>query len=399
MGHVQGAKSGLVPLIDRLNKYPVGLVDNEKLREILAILFSEKEALVASKFPLEEATLPELIRATKIPEEELLPILEKMADKGLVMDLPYNGTTYYLLMPGLIGFMEFTFMKNRTDLPMEKLARLMSEYLADPSENGMAKEFFGSKTQLTRSLVYEEHIPVTSHITSYESARQIIKQSDFGAVTMCYCRHKKEHMGKKCKKDAPVESFCIVLGVGARFLTRRGFAERKTRRELLAILEKAHSLNLTHTTDNIRHKPSFICNCCSCCCELMHGVQMGYTNGIAKTNYIAEIDGEKCDYCGDCFKACNAKSIGPPKDRKFKEKSDRYAAVREEICLGCGACISACEKEALSLIPRAEMFPLPVMRKKDLFKRILWEKGKLTPFIVSKVKKAARRFLGGNSYR
>ena len=393
MGHIQGSKSGLVPLIDRLNKYPIGLVDNEKLREILAILFSEKEALVASKFPLEEATLPELIRATAIPEEELLPILEQMADKGLVMDLPYGGQTYYLLMPGLIGFMEFTFMKNRTDLPMEKLARLMTEYLADPSENGMAKEFFGSKTQLTRSLVYEEHIPVTSHITSYESARQIVNKTEFGAVTMCYCRHKKEHMGKKCKKDAPVEGFCIVLGSGARFLTRRGFAERKTRRELLAILEKAHSLNLTHTTDNIRHKPSFICNCCHCCCELMHGVQMGYTNGIAKTNYIAEIDGEKCDYCGDCFKACNVKSIGPPKERNFKNRSERYAAVHEEICLGCGACISSCKKEALSLIPRAERLPLPVMRKKDLFKRILWEKGKLTPFIVSKVKRAARRFL------
>ena len=51
-----------------------------------------------------------------------------MANKGLVMDLPYNGTSYYLLMPGLIGFMEFTFMRQRGDLPVERLARLMTEY-------------------------------------------------------------------------------------------------------------------------------------------------------------------------------------------------------------------------------------------------------------------------------
>lgn len=389
MGHIAGSKSSLVPLIDRLNKYPIGLVDNEKLREILSILFSEKEALIASKFPLEEATLPELSRATKIDEDELRPILETMANKGLVMDMPYSGKTYYLLMPGLIGFMEFTFMRNRSDLPMKKLAELMLDYLRDPSENGMAGEFFGSKTQLTRSLVYEEHIPVTSHITSYESAVQIIKQTDFGAVTQCYCRHKKEHLGQKCKKNAPTEDFCIVLGSGARFLTRRGFAKRKTRRELLAILERARSLNLTHTTDNIRHKPSFICNCCRCCCELMQGVQMGYHDGIAKTNYVAEIDPEKCDYCGDCFTACNVKSIGLAKDREFKNKSDRYAAVYKEICLGCAACISSCEKGALTMIPRGNI-QIPPYRKKNLFARILWEKGRLTPFLISRVKKAVR---------
>ncbi|MCP3955348.1 MAG: 4Fe-4S ferredoxin, partial [Desulfobacterales bacterium] len=183
-------KSSLVPLIDRLNKYPIGLFDNEKLRQILALLFSEEEAFVASRFPLEESTLAELVRATGIEGEKLFLILETMADKGLVMDLEYNTTTYYLLMPGLIGFFEFTFMKQRADLPVEELARLMTEYLYDDPQSGMAKEFMGGKTQLTRALTYDDHIPVSSVVTSYESAQEIIKNSDFGAVGMCYCRHK-----------------------------------------------------------------------------------------------------------------------------------------------------------------------------------------------------------------
>src|SRR5210317_2266479 len=154
MGHLLSSKSSLIPLIDRLNRYPIGLVDSEKLREILTILFSEQEAFIASKFPLEEATLDELSRLTKLEASVLQPQLESMANKGLVMDLPYSGTTYYLLMPGLIGFMEFTFMRNRTDLPMKKLATLMTEYLAENGRAGQAGEFFGSKTQLTRALVY-----------------------------------------------------------------------------------------------------------------------------------------------------------------------------------------------------------------------------------------------------
>lgn len=386
MGHHLGTKDSLVPLIDRLNKYPIGLVDSAKLREILGLLFDDQEAFVASRFPLEEATLAELARATGMSGEDLVPLLETMANKGLVMDMPYAGTTYYLLMPGLIGFFEFTFMKQRADLPLERLATLMREYL----EESQAKEFFGGKTQLTRALAYEEHIPVTSEIATYEQARAIIHEAGFGAVGICYCRHKKSHQGKTCAKGAPMEGICISLGHAAQFLSRRGFAEPKSEVELLEVIDRARDLRLTHVTDNIREKPSFICNCCRCCCELMAGVQMGYHNGIAKTGFTAVIDPERCDYCGTCFTACNVKAIGLPKDRTFASPQERFAEVREGICLGCGACISACQKSALRLIP-ANNRQVPPRRKKELFLNILREKGRLTPFVISRFKNRLRR--------
>lgn len=388
MGHHLSSKSSLVPLIDRLNKYPIGLVNSDKLREILSLLFSEQEAYIASRFPLEETTLPELARLTKLPESGLLPILDRMSDKGLVMDLPYEGTTYYLLVPGLIGFFEFTFMKRRTDLPVKKIARLMSEYLAE----SQAGEFFGSKTPLTRALAYEEHIPVTSEVTTYEKAREIIRQAGFGAVGICYCRHKKEHLGERCRKGAPVEGICISLGNAARFLTRRGFAEEKNTEELLAVLDHARSLHLTHTTDNIRHKPSFICNCCRCCCELLEGVQMGYHNGVAKTGFTAVIDKNTCDYCGACFAACNVKAIRMAKGEKPVGSDRRSAAVDKELCLGCAACVAACKKGALTLVPRSNR-PIPPLKRKDLYARILKEKGRFLPYLASGIKKRLRDFL------
>ena len=373
MGHHLHSKSSLVPLIDRLNRFPVGLVDNEKLREILSILFDGKEAHVASCFPMAETTLPELSRRTRMPPEELLPVLDVMAGKGLIVDMPFEGTTYYLLLPGLIGFFEFTFMKRRTDLPMAKLSRLMEEYLNEPNQ---AAELFGSRTPLTRSLAYEEHVPVTSEITTYERAREIIKEAGYGAVQLCYCRHKKEHVGENCRKGAPVEGMCISLGAGARFMTRRGFAQEKSVDELLAVLDQARALRLTHITDNIRLKPSFICNCCSCCCEMMHGVQAGFHNGVGKTGFTAVIDPKLCEYCGECFTACNVKAIGAPKGVRFATKEERYAAVREEACLGCGACVSACKKGALSMVP-ADNREIPPLNRKDLQLQMLKEKGRL----------------------
>jgi ferredoxin len=269
---------------------------------------------------------------------------------------------------------------------------LMKEYL----EESQAAEFFGSRTPLTRSLPYEEHIPVTSEVTSYDRAREIIREAGFGAVGMCYCRHKKEHLDQTCSKGAPTEGICISLGSAARFMARRGFAQERSVDELLAVLDSARKLNLTHITDNIRHKPSFICNCCSCCCELLAGVQMGYHQGVAGTGFRAIIDRERCTGCGACFRACNVKAIALPQGVPFAEKADRYAVIDEEICLGCGACVSACRQGALSLVPAATR-AIPPLKRKDLYLQMLKEKRRLTPFVISGLKKSLRNLLKGKS--
>lgn len=390
MGHHLDGKSNIVPLIDRLNKYPIGLPDSETLRRILALLFSEDEAYIASRFPLTEATLAELVRATGWDSPKLKVKLEEMAEKGLVMDTTYGGKTFYLLMPGLIGFFELTFMKQRSDLPVVELAQLMTEYLYGDPEQKMGREFFTSKTPLTRSLPYEEHIPVSSQVATYESAREIIKKAGYGAIGMCYCRHKKDHLNESCKKKAPTREICISLGTAAKFMVRRGFAEQRSTEQLLAVLDQARDLQLTHITDNIRHKPSFICNCCSCCCELLGGVQMGYPMGVAKTNYTLQVDTLTCLGCGLCQKACNVKALDIIDVENGKKK--KCVQVISDNCLGCGACISACPSKSLSLV-YAPGRPVPPEKKKDLFKQILKEKKRLTPYIVSGIKKAIRRTL------
>ena len=389
MGHLLSDKSSLVPLIDRLNRYPIGLVDSAKLREILTLLFDEREAFVASRFPLMEATLDELSEATGMPEAALDAILESMANKGLVMDLPYAGTRYYLLMPGLIGFMEFTFMRQRADLPLERLARLMSEYLHENGRDGQTGEFFGSRTPIARALVHRQHIPVSSRITPYEDARQILRDSDYLAVTLCYCRHKKAHLGQACRKGAPLAGICMVLGEGARFLVRRGFGEERTLEQMLDTLEYARSLGLTHVTDNVREQPSFLCNCCRCCCELMAGVQTGFPDGLAKTPFIARVDPSRCDYCGECLRACNAKCIGLSSSARDGNGSKRYAAVNTAVCLGCGVCVPVCERYAIALV-RRRGYRIPPRNPLRLFARILWNKGRLMPFIAEGLRRRWR---------
>lgn len=384
MGHQIGSKSNIIPLIDRLNKYPVGLPDSDELRQILSHLFAEQEAYIASRFPLEEATLEEVAAATGIAAAELLPQLEIMADKGLIMDLPYEGETYYLLMPGLIGFFEFSFMKLRDDIPQAKVAQLMEEYFHANPQGGMAKEFFASKTPLTRSLVYDDQIPVDSEVTSYEDARQIIEQASYGAVTICYCRHKKHHLQQPCNK-APMEDTCIALDSGARFLVRRGFAKQQSKAQLLEILEQAREMGLTHITDNVRHKPAFICNCCACCCELMAGVQMGYVDGVAKAPFVLQVDNDRCNGCGLCIDTCNVKALS-------SGGKQQPVQLQEQVCLGCGACLQVCKQTALSLMERP-VIKLPPKNRTEMMAKRLFERGRATPFVVSGTKKRLKKLL------
>ena len=88
------------------------------------------------------------------------------------------------------------------------------------------------------------------------------------------------------------------------------------------------------------------------------------------------------------------KAIGLAKGETFASPQDRFAAVTAAVCLGCGACVSACTKGALSLVPAGNRRQ-PPRRKRDLFVQILREKGRLGPFVASRIKKQVRRTLLG----
>jgi ferredoxin len=71
----------------------------------------------------------------------------------------------------------------------------------------------------------------------------------------------------------------------------------------------------------------------------------------------------------------------------------RFAALDKASCLGCGACVSACRRAAIRLVERDKR-PLPPEKRKDLFLRLLREKGRLTPFFVSGASRKLISLLG-----
>lgn len=370
MGHLVHSKEEVYrALAERLNKNPVGAPVNEALMDILHRLYTESEALVGSKFPLLPMTLEKISGITGIAEGELKKLLDGMADKGLVLDLPRRDSTYYMLAPMVVGFFEYIFMRVRDDMNMKELAGLFDLYF---HSDDVKSEFFGGDTKMMRGLVYESLIPaaVETEVLNYERASEIIRQSGGGALSMCPCRHKASHLGRAC--GAPMEDVCTSLGGAAAWLVSRGMARAATVDDLLRTLDKTEKLGLVHLGDNVINNPTFICHCCGCCCVALGSIkQAAGNNGVHPGNFIPSLDREQCTGCGSCAESCHIKAV-----EMAAESGEEVPAINNDLCIGCGVCASACPTGALTMARRTVLH-VPPGDKKEMFLRIAREKGRI----------------------
>lgn len=368
MGHLINAKEEVYrALAERLNRYPVGAPVNETLLSILHRLYTETEAMVGSKLPLQPLTLEKIADLTGMGRTELQKLLEDMSLKGLILDMPRRDGVYYMLAPMVVGFFEYTFMRVREDINMRELAELFEIYFKDEQ---VRDEFSGKDTKLMRTLVYEQLIPaaVESEVLTYERASEVIRQAEVGAVSLCSCRHKASHLGKAC--DAPLE-VCLSLGNAARWVVAKGMARPATVDEMLRILDQTTQLGLVHICDNVLNQPAYMCHCCGCCCTILRNIKEYGKLATHPSNFIPALDEASCTGCGSCADACQIAAIAL-QDNAGSEQP----AVNREICIGCSVCAAACPTGALTMTRRETIYTPPASQK-EKFMRIAMEKGRL----------------------
>jgi formate hydrogenlyase subunit 6/NADH:ubiquinone oxidoreductase subunit I len=352
MGHVHNGQGVYGRLQKRLDRFPIGAPPAAALYEILKRLFTEEEAEVGCRMPMRFAGLEEIARRTGKSPDDLRPILERMAGKGLVMDFERKGREVYMLSPTLLGFFEFAFMRVRDDIPQKELARYMVEYAHNNED--FARAVFAGRTQPGRTLVHESSIDPEDamHILDYERATQVVKDAKAWAVSLCYCRHVMEHEGKRCGKPMEV---CTTLNAAADFLVRRRLARKISREEALDIFAATREAGLVHIGDNVRKRPAYVCHCCGCCCAMLSAInRFKIFDAVVTSPFLAEIDAGKCIGCGLCAKKCPIGAI----EVRGKEQEGK-AVVDERACLGCGVCRPACARAALRMEHRKERVLVP----------------------------------------
>jgi len=369
MGHLVNNKDQVYRILaERLNRNPVGAPINNTLMAILHRLYTESEAIIGSKFPLVPMSLEKIAIITGIKEKQLKVILDGMAEKGLVLDIPRKDTFYYMLVPMVVGFFEYTFMRVQDNVKLKDLAELFQSYF---NNKEVRDEFSGNDTKMMRTLVYESLIPVAveTEVLTYERASEIIRQSGGGAISICPCRHKASHLGKSC--GAPLE-VCTSLGSAAEWIIRRGLGKPATVDELLQVLDQTEKLGLVHNCDNVLNKPAYICHCCGCCCVILTSINETGKYATQPSNFTPELKTEACTGCGTCAELCHINAINMQSDKSGSE----VPVVNKEVCIGCGVCTSACPSGSLTMSRRLNLH-VPPNNAKEKFLRITKEKGKI----------------------
>jgi len=378
MGHHIRSTPVYERLQRRLDRNVTGAPESQALTEILRLLFSPDDAELATKIPTRPTSIANLARRLDMDPGELDDRISDMARRGLVVDLfDEDGTRHVSLAPVVIGFFEFTFMRTRNDLPMHRLAELFEQYFNE--NDRFVRSVFQGQTQIGRSLVREEALVGEDHveILDWERATHIVKSASAHAVSLCACRHKTSHLGHACGRPLEV---CMTLNDAATTMARNGIARALDVDEAMSLLERSKELGLAQTGDNVRREVSYICNCCGCCCGMMQAVRrFGIKNAIVSSNWIADMDPERCKGCARCAEACPAGAIEMVAAPGLNKKNLR-AERDEETCLGCGVCYSACKNGALTMIPRERRVHTPETMF-DRYVAMAIERGKLSELI------------------
>ncbi len=397
MGHIGRLKREYRDLVDRLGAGPVALVEPadprawEGWREILEILYTPEEAALAARLPVRPTSLERLSARLGVPPAELAARLDPMCDKGVVMDLvhPRTGRTSYLLSPPVVGFFEYSLMRARDGIPKKRMAEALDAYTRlDPA---FANEAFGHDTKVGRALVHEEAIsdePLPD-VLAWERATSVVGKARAWAVSLCFCRHEAEHLGRAC--DAPME-ICLSLNGGAEFVVRRGFGRAIPRDEALRILADSRARGLVQLADNVMSRPTFVCNCCGCCCEQLQGVSRHGLAAVNPSGFEPRLAVAACAGCSRCARACPVAAIAMVPRR---EDGARRTSLAPEIdldrCIGCGVCASACQKEALRMARAAR--PRVPANAVERVVRMALERGQLADLLVDAGAGLGSRFL------
>jgi ferredoxin len=292
-----------------------------------------------------------------------------------------------MISPLVIGIFEFTMMRTGEGLNTKHWAHLFHDYMEADDAYYRANCGDDKRVFPLRALPHEGTVESSDHVEvmDYEKASAIVDSHKIFAVALCSCRHEKMHLGlKKC--DVPLET-CTTMGPSAYYMINHNLAKKISKTEMHELLARSREMGLVICADNIKDAPSFFCNCCGCCCNVMLGIsQHGYAHSVVTSNYIAECKTEDCAECGNCAEACpiNAISMQPDSNPKIDTK----------FCMGCGVCALKCSTGAIRLTPRKHR----VLHHEDTFERIILqslERGTLQNQLFTDTQSITHAFMRG----
>ncbi len=279
--------------------------------KILEPVVTEEMAEVALCLELRKPMSAEEIarRCGKSPEETA-KLLWDLAVAGVCFVNEIDGVDKYWHDLWIPGHMEMMVNNKENVRKYPQIAEAFEAYgrVRGPKTAGNFPVGMG----LMRVIPIEQSIMGASRRASYEEVSKYLNENELFSVSDCSCRTAREAMGEGCGHLK--EDMCIQMGHAAEFYIRTGRGRQVTREEAFEIIKRAEENGLIHQVPNTDGpgRTHAICNCCGCACLSLRTAEMFLNPDMVRSNYVAQVDSDKCVACGECVENCpvNALQLG-----------------------------------------------------------------------------------------
>ncbi len=345
-----------------MNNLPVGFPPTQSKVELKIIkeLFTPEEANIAMKlsfFPQKIKQIHRKLKNEGIGLENLESILNKMWEKGIIMMGEGKGEKTYSNAMFVVGMYEYQLGRLTPNLVSNILQYFKEGYFEEFNLTGIPQ---------LRTIPVNKAVSPEMSIASYDQLRTFIENASIIGIMDCICRKAHDLVNDPCKKTNLRET-CMTFDSGARFFLQRGLARVIRKEEAYELATKFEEVGLIPSPSNSQ-KPFVVCNCCSCCCEVISN-QKRFKDPARffATNYYAEIDNESCIACGNCKDACPLDAI---------EIGEESSEVNLGKCIGCGICVINCSNDAIKLIKK-EKVTVPPKNTIETYIKIIDKKNQI----------------------
>ncbi|MBO6094329.1 MAG: FAD-dependent oxidoreductase [Oscillospiraceae bacterium] len=269
----------------------------------------EQIAVMLAMTDMKPALVPLIARKAKIPVKRTREILREITDIGLVVQVvvPKVGLEVYLLPPYTPGIFEFLLINEKFCLAHPEIAYAFHGHATTSQIEHAPNTPMGAG--IMRVIPVESAIPAEAQQIDNERVSKYIEDNDGHlSVTPCQCRRVRRMMGEG-SGDLD-EGLCIFMGHVADMFNRTGKGKPVSVAEAKALVQKCDERGCVHQITTLHQGETFaICNCQPESCLALGVSQYYNTPDTSRSNYVAEIEQEKCVACGQCTDHCANNAI------------------------------------------------------------------------------------------
>lgn len=270
--------------------------------------------------------LGNIARRAGLSKEKAREMLHELTEIGLLVQVLIPKTRIELYLQPLYtpGVFEFLLLNEKFCRAHPEIAYAFEQHATDSQEEHAMNMPMGSG--IMRVIPVESAIPMNAEqIDNEKVSTYIEKNANHLCALPCQCRRVRKLMGEG-SGDLD-EGFCLFMGHCADMFINLGRGKKLTKEEAYELIKRTEEIGCIHQITTLENGNTFaICNCQPESCLALGMTQYFNTPQASQSNYVAEIDKEKCVACGQCVPTCANNAIQMGQKICTKEPIERKLA-------------------------------------------------------------------------